>query len=147
MTVILSRRCFCLSCVSAALIPSACDAAQGSAYRSTQVRGHTPPTLEWAGRLWRCNMGATWHPGMDHCLRLTEQKARFEIRPSPNNRSVNDPPVKRRSELSGSLPRDRRRLPNGVPLWGAMSFIHHRWADPAGMATLPRPMSRRRPSF
>ena len=80
-------------------------------------------------------MGSTWNRGMDHCLRLTDRKARFEIRDTLDDRRAKDPPIKRRSELSGSLPGNRERLPNGVPLWGALSFIHHRWADPAGMAT------------
>ena len=133
----LSRRDFCLCCVGSAFLPAACDAyAPGApAYRSTLIDGLTPSPLVWAGRRWRCNMGSTWNRSMDHCLRLAVSRARFEIRPTPNDRSKNDDGVKLRSELSGRLPGNRERLPNGVPLWGALSFIHHRWADPAGMAT------------
>lgn len=81
-------------------------------------------------------MGSTWWPNMDQCLRLTTDRARFEIRDTPFDHSRTDPPGKLRSEISGSLPGDRSRLPNNVALWGAMSFIHHPWADPAGMAKL-----------
>jgi len=75
-------------------------------------------------------MGSTWNPGMDHCFRESEDMARFEIRPTPNDRAAKDSPNKRRSELHCT----KNRLPNGVPLWGAMTFNHHRWSDPAGMA-------------
>lgn len=132
----LSRRDFCLCCAGSAFVPAACDASvpTAPAYRSTLIDGVTPPLLTWAGRRWRCNMGSTWNRGMDHCLRLTTARARFEIRPTSKDRSMNDGGATLRSELSGSLPGDRERLPNGVPLWGALSFIHHRWADPTGMA-------------
>jgi hypothetical protein len=129
----LSRRNFCLCCIGTAFLPVACDA-HAPAYRSTLNDGITPSPLAWAGRKWRCNMGSTWNRSMDHCLRLADSRARFEIRPTPNDRSKNDDAPKLRSELSGSLPGSRERLPNGVALWGATSFIHHRWADPAGMA-------------
>jgi len=79
-------------------------------------------------------MGATWTPGMDHCLKLAGSRARFEVRPGPTDRRQDDRAGILRSELSGSLKGDRTRLPNGVPLWGAFSFIHHRWSDRAGMA-------------
>lgn len=75
-------------------------------------------------------MGSTWNPGMDHSFRPGEDMARFEIRPTVQDRAAGDPPDKRRSELHCT----RNRLPNGVPLWGAISFNHHRWSDPAGMA-------------
>jgi hypothetical protein len=68
---------------------------------------------------------------MDHCLRLTPSRARFEIRDSRFDRGPRDDLDKRRSELR--IPKSPR-LPNGVALWGAMSFIHHQWEDPDGMA-------------
>lgn len=105
-------------------------------YTSILERDFAPSTLSWADHRWRCNMGATWNSGMDHCLQLAGQMARFEVRNSFRDRSVSDPAGKLRSELSGSLPGDLRRLPNGIPLWGSMTFIHHRWSDPGGMARL-----------
>ena len=105
-------------------------------YRSTLVDGFTPATVHWGGREWRCNMGSTWQMGMEHCLRLTSKSARFEIRNSPHDHSRADKAHKRRSELSGKVPKSPALLPNGVPLWSAMSFVHHSWADPAGMAAL-----------
>lgn len=118
---------------SAPLARTAADDANYFAYHSTLVNGRTPPHVMWNGRKWRCAMGSTWHPDMDHCLRLTARKARFEIRNSEFDRGPRDSADKRRSELR--FPK-RPRLPNEVPLWGAMSFIHHRWSDPAGMAKL-----------
>jgi hypothetical protein len=75
---------------------------------------------------------------MDHSLRLGShgRKVRFEIRNTDDDQAISDSPGARRAELSGSLPGDPRRLANGTPLWGAMSFKHHAWADPAGMSTL-----------
>jgi hypothetical protein len=105
-----------------------------SAYRSSLVEGHTPHRLDWDGQRWSADMGSTWNEGMDHCFRFTERKAWFEIRPTLLDRAEGDPPDKRRSELHCT----RTRLPNGVPLWGAMSFNHHRWSDPAGMAAQDR---------
>ena len=75
-------------------------------------------------------MGSTWNAGMDHCFRYDEDMARFEIQPTARDRAEHDKPDKRRSELHGT----KNRLPNGVPLWGAMSFNHHGWSNPAGMA-------------
>lgn len=119
------------ACKAAA--PAAAQDVTDSAYRSTLVDGMTPRSIMWNGRKWRCTAGSTWHPGMDHSLRLTTNKARFELRNSEYDRAERDPVGKRRSELH--YPR-RPRLPNDVPLWGAMSFIHHHWEDPAGMAEL-----------
>jgi hypothetical protein len=102
-----------------------------SQYRSTLVNGLTHGHIDWNGRKWRCAMGSTWNPGMDHCLRLTPQRARFEIREGPLNRGPGDDRNKRRSEIRFPKP---PRLPNEIPLCGAMSFVHHHWVDPAGMA-------------
>jgi hypothetical protein len=134
-----SRREFCVVGLTTALLPSACIARQPAAsggYRSILVNGLAPATVEWAGREWRCNMGATWNQQMDYCLKVTDTTARFEIRPTERDHSSIDRDGKLRSELSGSLPKDHTRLPNGVPLWGAMTFIHHNWSDPEGMAKL-----------
>ncbi|MCW3796989.1 polysaccharide lyase [Sphingomonas sp. BN140010] len=100
-------------------------------YHSTLVNGLTPREIIWNGRQWRCAMGSVWHPGMDHSLRLAAHRARFEIRPDEGDRGPGDPPTKRRSEIRCP---QRPRLPNDTPLWGAMSFVHHPWDDPAGMA-------------
>ncbi|MDP9423674.1 MAG: polysaccharide lyase [Pseudomonadota bacterium] len=99
-------------------------------YRTSLVNGYTPKRIDWDGYRWSADMGSTWNADMDHCFRPGEDMARFEIRPTPLDRAANDGPDKRRSELHCT----RNRLPNGVPLWGAMSFNHHRWSDPAGMA-------------
>lgn len=106
-------------------------------YSSTLVNGFTPSPVVWSGRQWRTNMGSTWNSGMDHCLRVNGNRARFELHNTPLDRSSGDPdPAKRRSEISGSLYGDPTTLPNNVTLWGAMQFNHHSWSDPAGMALL-----------
>lgn len=133
-----SRRNFCLSGLGAACLPAASAGFfPGDSDRLILRDGLVPPTLEWAGRRWRCNMGSTWNRNMNHCLRLTGRKARFEIRDTTLDRSEKDRPGKLRSELSASLPGIRDRLPNGVPLWGALSFNHHGWADSSEMASGP----------
>lgn len=139
-----TRRDYCLAGLGLAAIPAGWLAVRSSAapkgasrdknfslYRPTLVDGRTPGHVDWNGRKWRCAMGSTWQPGMDHSLRLLPSRARFEIRDSERDRGPNDDPGKRRSEIR--FPKSPR-LPNGVPLWGAMSFIHHRWDDPEGMA-------------
>lgn len=139
----LSRRDYCLIALGAAAIPAGYWGARSntprasrrdrsfSDYHSTLVAGRTPGHVIWNGRKWRCAMGSTWNPDMDHSLRIIPQRARFEIRDTELDRGPNDESGKRRSEMR--FPK-APRLPNGVPLWGAMSFIHHRWDDPAGMA-------------
>jgi hypothetical protein len=142
----LSRRQLTLAGLAAAAVPVGgllkaagnlsgreSGAANYALYHSTLVDGLTPKDIDWNGREWLCTMGSTWHAGMDHCLRLTDRKARFELHDTDFDRPADDPPRKRRSELH--FPK-RPRLPNDVPLWGAMSFIHHGWADPSGMARL-----------
>jgi hypothetical protein len=142
MAMDFSRRSYCLALGAAALPLGYLTASSSgirlprggggaSPYRSTLVNGLTPGHIEWNGREWRCAMGSTWHPGMDHCLRLAPDRARFEIRPGEYDRGPGDPVAKRRSEIR--FPKSPR-LPNDVPLWGAMSFVHHQWEDPTGMA-------------
>ena len=141
-----SRRDYCMAAIGTSAIPVTYWVAQannrarnlareGEAsfadYHSTLVNGLTPGRIIWDGRKWRCAMGSTWNRGMDHCLRLTPKRARFEIRDSPQDRGPADNPAKRRSEIR--FP-NSPRLPNGVPLWGATSFLHHQRADPEGMA-------------
>lgn len=101
-----------------------------SRYRTSLVDGYTPKRIDWDGYRWSADMGSTWNAGMDHSFRHSEDMARFEIQPTPRDRAEGDGPNKRRSELHCP----RNRLPNGVALWGAMSFNHHGWSDPAGMA-------------
>lgn len=101
-----------------------------AAYRSSLVDGYTPKRIDWDGYRWSADMGSTWNFGMDHCFRRSIDTARFEIRPTPRDRAAKDEPDKRRSELHCT----KNRLPNGTGLWGAMSFNHHGWSDPAGMA-------------
>ena len=139
----LSRRETCLLAVGAAVFPLGYWTANSSSsrparsdrmlppYRSTLVDGLTPGHIDWNGRKWRCAMGSTWNKGMDHSLRLAPGRARFEIREGKENRGPADDAKKRRSEIR--FPKSPR-LPNDVPLWGAMSFVHHQWDDPAGMA-------------
>lgn len=103
-------------------------------YRDSLVDGLTPSAIWWSDRSWRSNMGSAWHAGMHHCFQYTRSSARFELRDTIFDRSPKDPAYKRRSELSGSLYGNPRRLPNGVQLWGAMQFNHHPWEDSQGMA-------------
>jgi hypothetical protein len=144
-----SRRSFSLGGLASAVVPLTVPAAlvmSGSRligrssggdafadYHPTLIDGLCPEYLIWNERKWRCAAGSTWHQGMDHSVRLTTDKARFEIRDTPFDRPSLDPATKRRAELHFAK---RPRLPNEVPLWGAMSFIHHRWQDPQGMARL-----------
>ncbi len=159
----MTRRNFCISGAGFALVPFATPAwgkppphAKGgkstddgstddgstdtgstdTEYQSTLVNGYTPSPNSWGGREWRTNMGSTWNEGMDHCFRVTQNRARFELRNSTVDHSSNDPDTTRRSEISGSLYGDPTRLPNNVTLWGALQFNHHSWSDPAGMAKL-----------
>lgn len=110
--------------------------ARSTAYYSTLVNGYTPPyPLGWADLSdWKVAAGSTWNAGMDHSVRISGrgQKIRFEIRNTKRDRPKGDEVQKRRSEVKGS----HHLLPNGVPLWGGFSFIHHPWSDPAGMAML-----------
>lgn len=115
--------------VSLASIVSARSRAS-SGYRTSLVDGRTPKRIDWAGYRWSADMGSTWNAGMDHCFQHRQGTARFEIRPTPRDRAEHDASKKRRSELHCT----RNRLPNGVALWGAISFNHHGWSDPAGMA-------------
>lgn len=106
------------------------ESVASSRYRTSLVDGYTPKRIDWGGYRWSADMGSTWNAGMDHSFRHSEDLARFEIRPTPRDRAEGDGPNKRRSELHCT----KSRLPNGVALWGAMSFNHHAWSDPAGMA-------------
>lgn len=99
-------------------------------YRTSLVGGYTPKRIDWDGYRWSADMGSTWNAGMEHSFQPGRDMARFEIQPTPRDRAAGDATGKRRSELHCT----KNRLPNGVPLWGAMSFLHHSWSDPQGMA-------------
>lgn len=107
-------------------------------HTSTLVGGLTPSPIKFAGRWWRVNAGSTWNEGLDYSVRISpgQDKIRFEIRDSDLDRSANDKLSVRRAELSTSLYGDPTRLPNGKLLWGAYSFNHAPWPDPAGMRKL-----------
>ena len=134
----LSRRDACIAglgvplvSLASILIARSSDKSVGSSgYRTSLVNGYTSKRIDWDGYRWSADMGSTWNAGMDHSFRHGEGMARFEIRPTPRDRAEGDSPNKRRSELHCT----RNRLPNGVALWGAMSFNHHAWSDPKGMA-------------
>ena len=117
---------------AAAEIP---ETGMSGGYASTLINGLTPSPIEFAGRMWRVNAGSTWNKNMDFPVRISPDRAkvRFEIRDSGQNRPKGDKPGKRRSELSSSLYGDKPRLPNATELWGAYSFNHLPWSDPAGM--------------
>jgi hypothetical protein len=136
-----SRRGILLGGATAALLPIVRPSAllaqttpPKTTYYSSLVGGYTPKSdLTFAGQTgWRAAAGSTWNSGMDHSLRLSSQKKalRVELRDTPRDNTDGDEDG-RRSELKGIW-----KLPNAAPLWGAFSFIHHRWADPAGMAEL-----------
>jgi hypothetical protein len=144
-----SRREFCIGGGASIVLPCGAVALAGEwgpdrdradpgfdDYGSTLVNGLTPSPIVWNGRKWRANMASTRVRGLDYCLRVTPNKARFEIRDNPLEGRHGASPHGLRSEISGSVYGDRTRLPNGVPLWGAMQFIHHHWDDPEGMKTL-----------
>ncbi len=92
----------------------------------------------WLGRRWRVNAAPALDPRASHAIRTYSDRTRirFELRDSDIDRAPRDSRGTRRAELSGSLRGDKRRLPNGVPLWGAMLFRHHAWPDPEGMKAL-----------
>jgi hypothetical protein len=98
-------------------------------YSSTLVDGYTPQYPSWLGHTWKADMGSTWNSGMDHCWRVAGSKSRFELRNTTNDRGSGDPSSKRRSELH----ENKTRMPNGVAMWGAHSFVDHAWSDPSGM--------------
>jgi hypothetical protein len=142
----LSRREYCFAALGAGAASAGLWAARSNSilegeseaqgysdYHSTLIDGRTPGHIVWNGRKWRCAMGSVWNSGMDHCLRIIPERARFEIRNTSNDRGPGDDPSKRRSEIR--FPKSPR-LPNGIPLWSAMSFKHHRWSDPEGMSRL-----------
>jgi hypothetical protein len=134
----LSRRDLCLaglavplaSASSLLFVSRADERKVPSVYHSSLVNGLTPKRVKWDGREWSADMGSTWTAGMEHCFQVAATSARFEIRTDENDRGENDDPRKRRSELHCT----KNLLPNGTPLWGAMSFNHHGWADAAAMA-------------
>ena len=106
-----------------------------TAYYSTLVNGYTPYSKNsWADLTdWTVGAGSTWNSGMDHSVRMSSGKKslRVELRNTEKDKADGDKTGCRRAELKGS----DHKLPNGIPLWGAFSFIHHPWSDPAGMAT------------
>lgn len=134
--------------VLAAATSSGCEGASEPASPSATgtVEGYHPITIaagpgaetQWQGRTWRVNAGAVLDEALSYAVQSDADQARirFELRDTARDRSPRDTPDTRRAELSGSLYGDRGRLPNGVPLWGAMLFRHHAWSDPAAMRAL-----------
>lgn len=101
-------------------------------YQPSLVNGYTPNHPTWHGHTWAADMGSTWNPNMPYCWEYTSTKARFELHNTSKDKGDNDPSTKRRSELHAN----KDRLPNGVEMWGAYSFLDHAWSDPAGMKAI-----------
>jgi hypothetical protein len=91
--------------------------------------GYTPATITWNGQPYKCDMGSTWNLNMPHSCRVTSDKVRFELHNTLQDRAVNDPSDKRRTEFHYK----KFVLSNGIEYWGAYSFLDHSWADPLGM--------------
>jgi hypothetical protein len=103
-----------------------------NAYASTLLNGFTPQFSLWRNIRWKCAMGSVWNAALDHCWRVTPNKSRFELHNTTGDRAKSDTTNVRRSEIHAN----NYPLPNGVSLWGAYSFLDHKWADPLGMARL-----------
>jgi hypothetical protein len=63
-------------------------------------------------------MKSTSTPRLDYCWRITEMRSRFELKADET-----------RSELHET----RTKLPNGVSMWGAFSYLDRSWPNAAGM--------------
>ena len=85
---------------------------------------------------WRSASGASVNTGMDYALRSSAQKKRLriELRNTSKDRTSGDDSDCRRCELK--MAEAGGWLYNNIDYWGALSFIHHKWADPVGMAEL-----------
>lgn len=112
------------------------DASTGGYYSMLGPDGLMPKSgLAFADKTnWQASCGATWVTGMDHSIRRSAgyQRIRFEVRDTVMDKTNGDELDTRRSELKNNID----RLYNDIDYWGALSFIHYRWADPAGMAQL-----------
>ncbi len=98
---------------------TAINAATASTYQSTlATNGLTPEYPIWNGRKWSAAMQSTKIAGLDYCWRTTDNRSRFELRSGET-----------RSELHES----RTKLPNGVSMWGAFTYMDRAWSNPAGM--------------
>ncbi len=106
----------------------------GGSYYSTLVGSYTPYyPVTWADKNnWKVGAGSTWNTGMDHSVRMSSAKKRLrvELRNTEKDKADGDKTGCRRAELKGSV----TKLYNSIEYWGAFSFIHHPWSDPAGMA-------------
>jgi hypothetical protein len=108
-------------------------------YGTVAIADQDAAETMWQNRQWRVNAGLVLDArAASHAIRTHADgdRIRFELRDTVLDRSPRDTPDTRRAELSGSLRGDKRRLRNGVPLWGAMLFRHHAWSDPEGMQAL-----------
>ncbi|MGZ2411646.1 hypothetical protein ACUXST_001043 [Sphingomonas sp. F9_3S_D5_B_2] len=109
---------------------SSTASAGAGGYLSTLISGYTPKYSKWQGMTWSADMGSTWVRNMDYAWRATQERCRFELHNTVNDRPSGDGSKKRRSELHLS----RVKLPNNTQLWGAFSFKDQPWSDRAGMA-------------
>ena len=89
--------------------------------------GLTPDPFVWSGRKWRAYVRSD-DVSLDYPLRYTNKRVRFELRPEDFTGTASTS----RAELGGSYS-EYPRLPNGVPLWGAMTFIHRGTNDTSGV--------------
>ena len=99
--------------------PTEPQPAPSGTYQTSLVNGRTLDPFLWQGRQWRAYVRSD-DVSLDYPLRYTRNKVRFELRPEDFSGTA----ATSRSELGGSYSA-YPRLPNNVPLWGAMSFNHH----------------------
>lgn len=107
------------SCLTNPTSPTTPTSPTSAEYQSTLgADGLTPEYPTWNGRKWSAALKSTDAPGLDYCWRVTENRSRFELKAD---------------ETRAELHESRTKLPNGVSMWGAFTYLDRAWPNAAGM--------------
>jgi hypothetical protein len=77
--------------------------------------------FSWNGHEWNNDSGQAWNTQVPYAIAISNDRIRFELRDTPDDRGQVDPPHKRRAEISSLDDRFR----NHVAYWMAYSFKTH----------------------
>jgi hypothetical protein len=103
--------------------PTTNEARASGGFASPPVRpdGVAVKRFSWDGHQWNNDSGQAWNAQVPYAIRISNDRIRFELRDTPNDRGLVDPPHKRRAEISSIGDRFR----NHVDYWMAYSFKTH----------------------
>jgi hypothetical protein len=123
LTSLLSAAALAQTAACAKPAPTTEDSQLPNGYSSPPLRSDKVAVKQfsWNGHEWNNDSGQAWNAQVPYAIGISNDRIRFEIRDTTNDRGQVDPPHKRRAEISSK----GKKFRNHVGYWMAYSFKTH----------------------